>query len=211
MIKKEKEIWKTYPDYPFLKVSNLGRVRTVDRVAIRSDGRKQFVKGRILKQQRDKDGYMYVNIRVNGKFIGLRVHRIVATCFIPNPNNYPQVNHIDNNRANNNSSNLEWCTNQYNQDYRNNFGTSPAELFGMPVIAVNTDTFEVFWFESQCEAARQLEVYQQNISAIINGQQNKAHGYSFINADKNVIEKSRSRFGDKVARKIEKLMSNNCN
>lgn len=85
----EEEIWKIYSDYDFIEVSNLGRVRTKDRVVTRSDGSKLFVKGRVLKQQRDRYGYMFVQFSVNGKRTTLKAHRMVAICFVPNPDNLP--------------------------------------------------------------------------------------------------------------------------
>lgn len=206
---EQEEVWKTHPDYDFIEVSNLGRIRTKDRIVIDKNGIKRVVKGRVLKQRHDKNGYMCVNFSVNGKTVTLKAHRAVAICFIPNPNNYPEVNHKDNNRANNVVSNLEWCTNQYNIDYKKNFGTSAAELLGKPVIAVNLETSEVFWFESQSEAARQLGVFPQNIYAVVKGKRNKIHGYWFCNADEIAVEKTREKFGDKVAHEVEKLIGEN--
>lgn len=115
---EEKEVWKTYPDYPFVEASNLGRVRTKDRTVIRKNGIKCFVKGRTLKQQRDHQGYMYVQFKVNSKQIHLFVHRAVATSFLPNPDNLPEVNHKDNDPTNNATSNLEWCTHEKNMAYK---------------------------------------------------------------------------------------------
>jgi hypothetical protein len=63
------EIWKTYPEYPFIQASNLGRVRMIDRVVMRKDGKKYHIKGYILKQWLDHRGYLFVNFRVNGKKI----------------------------------------------------------------------------------------------------------------------------------------------
>ena len=74
--------------------------------------------GRVLKQ-REKKGYMEVYIFNKGKRKMMLVHRLVAQAFIPNPNNYPQINHKDENSKNNNVDNLEWCTQKYN----NNYGT----------------------------------------------------------------------------------------
>ena len=122
----EKEIWKKYPEIPFIEASNLGRIRTVDRTVIRSDGQKQFVKGVILKQWDNGRGYLYVTVGLNGNFVHLRVNRVVAIAFVPNPDNLPEVNHKDNDKTDNSVGNLEWCTSQYNQDYKKNFGTSPA-------------------------------------------------------------------------------------
>lgn len=166
---EQQAVWKPYPEFPWIQASNLGRIRTVDRVVTYSDGRKRLVKGRILKQRLRPNGYMDVHFSVNGKSVRLLVHRIVATCFIPNPNGYSEVNHKDNDRTNNAVSNLEWCTSQYNSDYKKNFGTSQAEVLGRPVIAINPETSDVFWFESQRKAARQLGTYHSVITKVIKG------------------------------------------
>lgn len=202
----EDEIWKVYPDYPFIEVSSLGRIRTKDRVVTYKNGRKHFYKGRALKQHLDRYGYLYVSFHVNGKTVNLKVHRIVAIMFIPNPNNYPQVNHIDNDRTNNVISNLEWCTNQYNQDYRKNFGTSPAQLFGKPVIAINQETSEVFWFESQYEAGRKLSISNEAINNVVRGRRDATCGCWFCKVDEIAVEKVRAKFGDIIAEQVEKLI-----
>lgn len=103
---KQEEIWKTYSEYAFIEVSNLGRVRTKDRVAKDRNGKKYHINGRILKQQRDRYGYMRVHFRSDGRVVSLQVHRMVATCFIPNPDNLPEVNHIDCNPTNNRLDNI---------------------------------------------------------------------------------------------------------
>ena len=67
---------------------------------------------RKLKPYLGTDGYLQVQYRMeNHKQHHNRVHVIIAHCFIPNPNNYKYINHIDSNKTNNNIDNLEWCTN----------------------------------------------------------------------------------------------------
>ena len=211
MVDKEKdqEVWKTYPDYLFIEVNQFGEVRTKDRY-VPSRGGKRLIKGHVLKQYHNHGDYLYVVFSVNGKNIHLLVHRIVAICFIPNPNGYPVVNHKDNDRANNSASNLEWCSYEYNEDYKKNFGTSQAEVVGRPVIAINPETSEVFWFESQSETGRQLDVYPSNIRRVFKGQCAQTGGFWFCNADENAVEKVREKFGDKIALKVEELMRKNC-
>lgn len=186
---REQEVWKQYPDYDFIEVSNLGRVRTKDRTVTYKNGKKYHYKGRVLKQKLQKNGYMQVCICMNGKRVWLFVHRMVAITFIPNPNNYPQVNHIDNDRTNNSASNLEWCTPQYNNDYRKNFGTSPAQIFGHHVYAVDLKTGKVLIFKSQREAGRQLGIDPSNIAKVAKGQQVIAGGYWFTEDDSEITEK----------------------
>ena len=169
---KQKEIWMVFPEIPFIEVSNLGRVRTVDRTVTRGDGTKQFFKSKILKQQQVRGGYMQIRISVCGKKINLYVHRAAATCFIPNPDNLSEINHKDNNPQNNAASNLEWCTRQYNVVYREKYGKSAAKIFGHPVFAVNLKTGKVLRFESQREAGRQLGIHHSSISKVIEGKLN---------------------------------------
>lgn len=106
------EIWKDIKDYEGLyQVSNLGRVKRVEHK--RCD-RNQLYKEKLIKLQTYKCGYLYVGLWKNSKRKHHRVHRLVAEAFMPNPNNYPVINHIDSNIKNNNVNNLEWCTQSHN-------------------------------------------------------------------------------------------------
>lgn len=70
-----------------------------------------------LKPQVDKNGYLWVNLTYDGKQHNHKIHRLVAQAFIPNPDNLPQVNHINEDKTDNRVDNLEWCTNNYNINY----------------------------------------------------------------------------------------------
>jgi len=79
--------------------------------------------GKMLRPSPDEKGYMKIRLwRSKDDFSSYRVHRLVANQFIPNPNGYDQVNHIDGNKANNAASNLEWCNNSLNQIHANATG-----------------------------------------------------------------------------------------
>lgn len=205
----EKETWKTYPEYPFIQGSSLGRVRTVDRyVKVKGHGIR-LVKGHILKQ-RDNKGYLQVQFSVNGKKVDRKIHRLVAQTFIPNPDNLPEVNHIDCDPTNNCVDNLEWISHQENIAYRDKLGhiarhNKPKK----PVITVNLKTLEVLRFESRREAGRQLGISNGSINSVLTGQYRQANGYWFTNADENAVESTRAKFGDEVADKVEALMSEN--
>lgn len=71
----------------------------------------------VLKPAKDKKGYLRVGIVIDGKLNTRKVHRLVAQAFIPNPENKPQVNHIDGNKLNNDYRNLEWYTNKENANH----------------------------------------------------------------------------------------------
>lgn len=206
----DNEIWKTYPDYPWIEGSSLGRVRTKDKYVTYKNGSKHFYKGYVLKQYPSKGGYMRVHFSVNGKLVNLSVHRIIASCFISNPISLPEVNHIDNNPTNNHLNNLEWCSHRYNMQYREKYGVSAkksAEALIRPVFAINLETQEVLQFPSQRETSQELDIAYQNINKVIKGQRRQAGGYWFTNADNNAVEVVRAKFGDEVADKVAELMT----
>lgn len=188
---KEEAVWKTYPGIDFLQVNQFGEVRTIDHYVTYKNGVKHFYKGHVLKQYPDRGGYMTVYISVNGKRLHLLVHRVVATCFLPNPDNLPEVNHKDCNRANNNVNNLEWCTPQENTAYRDKLGhTAKHNAPKKPVFAVNLKTLEVLHFESRNEAARQLGVDSGHINDVLKGRYKYTGGYWFTeNEDEITKEK----------------------
>ena len=97
------EIWKDVKDYEGLyQVSNTGKVRSLKRHII-------------LKPSHNHKGYLHIILYKNAKSkVGI-IHRLVAEAFIPNLENKPQVNHINGIKTDNNSDNLEWCTNAENQ------------------------------------------------------------------------------------------------
>lgn len=111
------EEWRDVEGYEgFYQVSNLGRARSLDRY-INNGKFERLIKGRLMKFFYDKDGYAKVSLCKNNSNKNPFVHRLVSKAFIPNPNNYPCINHKNEVKSDNRVENLEWCTHQYNTTY----------------------------------------------------------------------------------------------
>ncbi len=112
------EEYRQVKDYEGLyEVSNMGNVLSLSRKTKGRWGNMKTNPSKVLKPHPMKTGYLRVGLSKNGKAKNHFVHRLVAQAFVPNPDNLPCVNHIDNNPANNEVVNLEWCTHKQNTDH----------------------------------------------------------------------------------------------
>jgi hypothetical protein len=167
------EIWKSVEGFENLyEVSNLGNVRRLD--AITSNG--HFWKGRVLKLRHASNGYITIGLYENGKGHERRVHRLVATAFIPNPKNLPVVNHKDGNKKNNNVDNLEWTTKIENERHSVKIGTTPVGSQTHSAKLNEENILEIFSMREsgmkQAQIARHFNVNPSRISRILSGDRN---------------------------------------
>jgi hypothetical protein len=174
MFKEEREIWENIEGFEGLyQVSNMGRVRSLDR----EDAQGRGWKGRMLSSKLRKNGYREVIICRDGKRKYMLVHRLVAEAFLSNQDNLPQVNHKDEDKGNNRVENLEWCDSKYNNNYGNHI-KRVAEAREKPIYVV-TNSGHRYYFSGVSKAARLLGLHYQNITACLHGRQKTCHGYTF--------------------------------
>lgn len=140
-----KEVWKRIEQYPYYYVSDLGRVKS-----------SFHNKETILSPRLDWNGRLFVNLYDGkGNMHSVKIHRLVAKAFIPNPLNLPQINHKDENPKNNRVSNLEWCTAKYNLTY-NKLQKRQHAVQKRKIGAFNKEMQLVHCFPSGTEAAEYI-------------------------------------------------------
>ncbi len=111
----EEEIWKDVNGFEgYYAVSNTGKIKSIPRFIFNGKGYFK-TKDKIIRPVFDSCGRQQAHLHKNNIRTTSYVHRIVGKAFIPNPDNLPQINHIDGNKINNHVNNLEWCDNLYNQ------------------------------------------------------------------------------------------------
>ena len=111
------EVWRDIVGYEGIyQVSNLGRVRSLDRLVRGARGMRRIL-GKVLSNRILPNGYNYVGLSKEHHSVHHYVHRLVAQAFIPNPDNISDVDHIDGDKTNNCVENLRWCTHKQNINY----------------------------------------------------------------------------------------------
>lgn len=166
------EIWKDIEGYENLyQISSEGRVKSLNYNKTGKEG--------ILKICKDKKGYIICSLSKNNNLKTFSVHRLVAKAFIPNPNNLPQINHIDENKSNNQLTNLEWCNNNYNRNYgtRNKRASASCRK---PILQFTKEGEFIRKWEGAIEVERELGFDSSSISSCCKGKQKSAYGFVWM-------------------------------
>lgn len=146
---------------------------------------------RFLSTSLDEKGYVKVSLWVNKKVRTIKIHRLVAKYFVPNPHNYKEVNHKDEDKTNNHASNLEWCTRKYNVNYGSRSKRVSQSMLNnitsKRILQYDKNGNFIKEYPSAHEAARQLGKISvhgyQNILTCAWGKTKTAYGYIWRFAD----------------------------
>lgn len=157
------ETWKVIHLNTNYEVSNLGRVRNK--------------KGLLLKPQKTEKGYLRVDLSKDGKTKHYKVHRLVASAFIPNKNNLPQINHKDENKQNNRVDNLEWCTHKENTQHAFKTGLydNKLNMIRKPVVQYDLKFNKIKVWSCAEEVKNKLNI--GHIASVCKGERKTAGGY----------------------------------
>lgn len=173
-----KETWKDILGFGGrYQVSSIGRVRSLD--ALTHNNRGSFIrKGRFLATGIDSSGYITTTLCENNRSYRFRIHRLVAEAFIPNPDNKPEVNHIDGDKKNNMVENLEWNT--YGENLIHAY-ESRLNKRRKPIEQISMETGEVIkLWESGYEATRALGGASPTaITNALAGRSKSAYGFKW--------------------------------
>lgn len=177
------EVWKQIEDYPNYFISNTGKIRNVKT-------------GRELSQRLTRYGYLEVHLCKNGKQNYLKIHRLVAQAFIPNPDNLDTVDHLNSIKTDNRIENLRWLSRSENSKRfhreqkteewkelnklvcRKNFekaNEKAIEITKKPIVCIETGKI----YESLSQASRELNLTTSNICNVLKGKYSQTHGLHF--------------------------------
>lgn len=183
------EEWRDVVGFEGLyQISNLGRVKSLPLIIKYQEKERQSPE-RLRKVQKTCHGYLFVRLKKGGKNQHKTIHRMIAEAFIPNPNNYPCVNHIDSNRLNNTIKNLEWCTYAHNERWAWETNDKwnktipkrqPMNHKWVAVGILNDKGDVIKSFKSIRSASIEMRVNITGISNCIKGKSHTAGGYKWI-------------------------------
>lgn len=192
----KEEIWKDIPNMKGMyQCSNLARIKSVKRTYIGKGGFIRDLPERILKTRIDRHGYECLTLGSKEvKFPSQTVHRIVAITFLDNPENKPQVNHIDGVKLNNNLYNLEWCTAKENSHHAWKNGLSKVDEKGIiarrnyfltdknPKSKIVLNIYTGIYYGSALQAwqSTNMKINRDNFCQLIYGKRKKKIPFIFI-------------------------------
>lgn len=146
-------------------------------------------KNRLLKKEKDKKGYEYVNISINGIVKHHSVHKLVALAFIPNPFNFVEINHINGITYDNRVKNLEWVSHKQNMEHARKHGLISKQGIERSIIAMTNSTKKAIRqlkngvvikeYDSIANASRKTKIKAPHICNVLKGKRKSAGGYKW--------------------------------
>lgn len=174
------EVWRDVPGYEGLyQVNAAGQVWSRPRLSAGVKRPAYTICGRLLKPWRNSAGYLCVTLCKDGRKSKWLMHRLVASAFIPNPENHPIVNHINGDKADNRVGNLEWCSDEYNAWHNAHTLKHESTLAKRAVVCLDDGKV----YDSAAEAARATGGHNQNIVKCCQGKRSQANGLRWAYAE----------------------------
>lgn len=175
-----KEVWVGIKGYENMyQISNLGRVKSLERWVNHGLSEKQFVENKILKPRLYNNGYFFIVLCRDGKKKNSSIHRLVASAFIENIGNKEWVNHKNGIKIDNDVNNLEWVTSSENRIHAFTTGLQKPHSL-KPIIANKKNGEFVGKFESIHDASRKLNLLPSHICSVCSGKR-KSTGKMIFN------------------------------
>lgn len=166
------------------KISESGKIIRLPKEvnSARSSTGKRLLKEKVLMPQTNKDGYYYTQlVNIKGERKHFFIHQLVAKTFLENPNNYPVINHKDENKINNHYTNLQWCTVKYNNLYNNRQEKINKKLQNVstckPVLQYDKNNNLINEFKSINEACRETGFNKSPISMCCNNKKERYNNF----------------------------------
>lgn len=174
------EIWKDIKGFEgAYQISNLGRVKSLERYVPSSGKTPQKIKEKIRKTFSTTAGYLYVVLSYNHIRKTALIHRLVAEAFIPNPDNLECVNHKDENKQNNIVENLEWCNYTYNNTYKSIHLRRNLDNVIRKIIQYDLDMNEIKRWDKISDVAKYYNTCIANIIKCCKGDRTHCCGFKW--------------------------------
>ena len=191
------EEWKIIEDFPNYMVSNMGRVKSLRKKIIYQTNNRwgkckceKIYEEKILKNYLSKRGYYVVNLSQNSKSTQFKIHKLVATAFIPNPENKPQIDHINTDRTDNRVENLRWVSNKenmnnpitkqkcsINNNMKNKFGKEHPN--SKPILQFTIEGNFIRKWDCTKQVEKELGINRCSICSCLKGRYETSGGYKW--------------------------------
>ena len=164
------------------EINEFGEIRSVDRIINYKDGRERKYKGKNLKLMTDKDGYFIIGLHKNGVSKTWRVHRLVADAFLQNPDNLPEIHHINHDIKDNALRNLMWVSEAGQID--DHWRKTQSKIRGTRLRVIGNGIDKIY--NSSREVERELGIPNTNAMKVAKGIYKQSKGYKIYFADASV-------------------------